>query len=470
MTPTGRIVAGLGALLFIAVLAHALAAADVGDRRLYLVLLAAASMAWFTRPRALDALAWLIPCGPVIDYAFLTPGRGIYATEVILLAALASWLVGKVFGRDRDPWPTPNLPTVLFCNFGAVALLALIAGHAERFAVFSAYRMARVLVLAAVAGVLFSTLGSNKPRRDRAIRAWTASTLATLGLLGLFGLGQFLFGGHAGQYEPGSFYDGSVSLAVHACFFGPVALCVALGASDARWRLGALVAWLAVMVCLPLTASRGALGVSLLTLAAAVLVSMRRTRGRGWRVPGIIVLVVLVGGIILAVRPELAGEAFAYKYRASMAGDFVSTRVDAWRDAAAGIRAHPLFGEGPDAWAPSIPLELMRRHGVPAALLVLVAIVAGVVSLGRRAWRWDAAGEPVLLGGLHVASVAWGLALGLAGLLLVGLAETGLGARTTPLLSMALAMGGVIHVRGRGDQGSTNSNSPIDTVTPGENA
>ncbi len=450
MTPLGRVAAALGALLFITVLAHALATGDVDERRLYLVLLAAAAAAWFTRPGALDTLAWVVPFGPVIDFAFLTPGRGIYATEVILLAALASWLTGRLFGRERGRWPMPNLPTLLFCNFGAIALVALIAGHAERFLLFTAYRMGRVLLLAATTGFLFSALALDETRRDRAIRAWTASTLGALGLLGLFGLAQFLFGRHSGHFEPGSFYASSVGLAVHVAFFGPVALCVALGASDRRWRLGALVAWLAAVICLPLTASRGALGATLITLALAVLAALRRTRGRGWRLAAIAVLVAGIGAVVLMSNPELAGEAFAYKYRASIAGDFFSTRVDEWREAAASIRAQPFFGEGPDAWAPSIPLELMRRHGVPAALLGLAAIVAGIVSLGRRAWRWDAAAAPTRIGGLHVASTAWGLTLGLLGLLLVGLAETGLGARTTPLLSMALAMTGVVHVRSQG--------------------
>lgn len=447
MSRSGRVMAGLGALLFIAVLAHALTSADVEERRLYLVLLAAAAAAWFTRPGQLDALAWLVPCGPIVDFVFLTPGRGLYATEVILLAALASWMTGKVFGRDRDPWPTPNLPTVLFCNFGAVGLVALIAAHADRFAAFGAYRMARVLVLAAAAGFLFAILASDERRRDRTLRAWTGATIGALAALGLFGLGQFLFGGHEGQYEPGSFYRSSVGLAVHIAFFGPVALCVALGPSAARWRLGAAAAWLAAMVCLPLTASRGALGATLITLVLAGLIALRRNRGRSWRPLAAAGAVVLIGAVVLAVRPELAGEAFAYKYRASVAGDFFSTRVDQWRESVAEIRAHPLFGEGPAAWAPSIPLELMRRHGVPAALLGLVAIIGGVVSLGRRAWRWDLAPAPARIGGLHTVSAAWGLCLGLVGLLLVGLAETGLGARTTPLLSLALAMTGVFHVR-----------------------
>ncbi|MCB1150149.1 hypothetical protein KDK88_01280, partial [bacterium] len=44
-------------------------------------------------------------------------------------------------------------------------------------------------------------------------------------------------------------------------------------------------------------------------------------------------------------------------------------------------------------------------------------------------------------------TVAVGLAVGLGGLLLVGMAETGLGARFTPLLAAALATAGGLGVR-----------------------
>jgi len=449
MTRGGRIVAAFGALLFIAVLAHALASGGIAGRRLYLVMLAAASVAWFTRRNAMQSLALLVPLGPIVDFFFLTPDRGIYATEVILLSALASWLTGKAYGRDREPWPKPNLPVLLFSNFGAIALLALVAGHADRFVIFDAYRMARVLLLATAVGFMFTALAGDDKRRAQTMRWWTGATLAALALLGLLGILEYLLTGRGGgHFEPGSFYRSSVGLAVHAAFFGPVALCVALGASSSRWRLGGIVSWLLMLLCLPLTASRGALGSVLITLAMAILVTIRRTRGQGWRGIAVVMLVILAGAILLMVNPELAGESFAYKYRASIEGDFFSTRVDEWRETWTAIGRNPLFGEGPEAWAPSVPLELMRRHGIPAALLALAAIFAAVFSMGRRAWRWDRDETPAMIGGLHVASLAWGVTLGLVGLFLVGLAETGLGARTTPLLAVMIAMTMVIHTGG----------------------
>jgi len=443
----GRAAAALAALLFIVVLAHALAAPEVAERRLFLALLAAAALAWFTRPGSLVSLALLVPLGPVIDFAFLTPGRGIYATEVVLLAALAGWLSSKTFGRDVSPWPRPNLPVLLFCNFGTIGLLALVAGHADRFVFFSAYRMARVLLLATVVGFMFCALAREPELRRRTVRLWTGATLAALGLLGLFGIGEYLLTGRGGgHFEPGSFYRSSVGLAVHVAFFAPLALSVWLGASTRPWRLAGAATWLAAMVCLPLTASRGALCSVFVTSVLVVLATARRTRGRGWRGIAVVLLLLTVGLSLLAVRPELAGEAFAYKYRASVAGDFFSTRVDEWGEAWSAIRQNPFFGEGPDAWAPSVPLELARRHGLPAALLALAAIVAAVWGSARRAWRRDGEQSPGLDGGLHTASVVWGVALGLVGLFLVGLAETGLGARTTPLLAVTISMAGMVGV------------------------
>ncbi|MBU1677187.1 hypothetical protein KKA85_15580, partial [bacterium] len=258
MTRGGRVAAALAALLFIVVLAHALAAPEVDERRLYLALLAAAALAWFTRAGSLVSLALLVPLGPVVDFFFLTPGRGIYATEVVLLAALAGWLASRASGRDRSPWPRPNLPVLLFCNFGAISLLALVAGHADRFVFFSAYRMARVLLLAASVGFMFHALATEPATRRRAVRYWTGATLAALGLLGLFGIVEYLLAGRGGAYfEPGSFYRSSVGLAVHVAFFAPLSLSVWLGASSREWRLLGAASWLVALVCLPLTASRG---------------------------------------------------------------------------------------------------------------------------------------------------------------------------------------------------------------------
>ncbi len=464
MTRGARIGAALAALFFIVVLAHALAAPEVAERRLYLALLAASALAWFTRPGSLLSLAVLVPVGPVVDWFFLTPGRGIYATEVVLLSALAGWLSTKASGRDMTPWPRPNLPVLLFCNFGAIGLLALVAGHADRFVFFSAYRMARVLLLAACVGYIFHALAADAETRKRTIRLWTGATLGALALLALFGIVQTLLAGRGGgHFEPGSFYDSSVGLAVHTAFFAPLALSVWLGASSRQWRLAGAAAWLMALLCLPLTASRGALGSVFVTSVLVVLVTARRTRGRAWRGMAVVLLLLTVGLALLAARPDLAGEAFAYKYRASIEGDFFSTRVDEWSEAWRAIRRYPIFGEGPDAWAPSVPLELMRRHGVPAALLALAAVVLAVWGSARNAWRRDLSPTPHINQGLHGPSVGWGLVLGLVGLFLVGLAETGLGARTTPLLAVTISVAGIFNVGcgARGDQGSTNTNSPI---------
>jgi len=458
-----RVAAGLGALLFIAVMAHALAAPEVAERRFYLALLAASSLVWFTRAGSLASLAALVPLGPVVDFFFLTPGRGVYATEVVLMSALGGWLTSRAFGRDTTPWPRPSLPVLLFCNFGAVGLLALVAGHADRFVFFTAYRMARVLLLSAAVGYMFHTLARDPRARARAVRVWTKASLAALGLLGLFGIVEYLVSGRGGgHFEPGSFYRSSVGLAVHVAFFAPLALSIWLGASARIWRLAGAASWLLAVACLPLTASRGALGSLFATSVLVVLVTARRTRGRGWRGIAVVLLLLAAGLSLLAARPELAGEAFAYKYRASIEGDFFSTRVEEWGEAWRAIGADPLFGEGPEAWAPSVPLELARRHGVPAALLALAAIVVAAWITARRAWRRDREPSPVLDRGLHDASVAWGVALGLVGLFLVGLAETGLGARSTPLLAVTLSVAGMVCVGRPGadpTQGSTNTNS-----------
>jgi O-antigen ligase len=305
--------------------------------------------------------------------------------------------------------------------------------------------MARVLLLAASVGYVFHALAPDVDMRRRTVWLWTGGTLAALGQIGLFGIMEYLLA-ETGvlHFEPGSFYRSSVGLAVHIAFFSPLALGVALGASRREWRLAAAVSWVVAMMCLPLTASRGAIGSVFVTSVLVVLATARRTRGRAWRGIAAALVLLAAGLALLAARPEIAGEAFAYKYRASVQGDFFSTRVDEWREAWAAIKAFPIFGEGPEAWAPSVFLELARRHGLPAALLAVAAIVAAMAGVIRRVWHRDRDPEPTLYRGLHLSSAGWGVALGLIGLLLVGLAETGVGARTTPLLAVMISVAGMI--------------------------
>jgi len=405
--------------------------------RLARTAVAAAALAAFLTRVPLRTLVWLVPTGPVLDAALLWSGREIYLTEILVLAAAGVW--GLRAARGRAPAPPPALPVLLLAAFGAVGALALALGHPGLLATGEGLRGLRVLWLGAVLGVMWPALDDDAERR--AVH-WARATLLGLFFLTVGALAQFVAGDRSG--EPGSFYGGSVGLAVHLAAFLPVALAVILGDGVRQARIVAAVVWLAGLAALPLTASRGALGATALTTLAVLAVSARKLDG-GRRVLALgLIVLVLAGGAALTLRPELAGESFAYKFRKSVHGDFLSTRTDAWAETWQAVKAAPLTGEGPDAWSPSIPLELARRHGLPAMALGLGAILAGLLAAARAVGRGPR-GEQCLGTG----TVALGLAAGLGGLLLVGLAETGLGARFTPLLAAALATAGSLGASAR---------------------
>lgn len=441
MKLANRLLMGLVAMGLLMLLAHAINAPESAARRLPMLALAGLALVASSRPPARWTLAVLVPAGPILDLAFLTPDRGIYATEVVLLAAVATWLASGALARRQTSWVLPALPALLLAGFGLVGSTALLLGHRDAFATFEAWRALRVLLLASGAVFLLRAVAERTPRPVATL--WTGATLGALLLLAAGGVLEFVIKA-SGQFEAGSFYASSIGLAVHLAFMAPLALCIWLGPSSRRWRVLAAAAWLGSLACLPLTASRGALGSLAVTSVLAVLVTARRTGGRGWRGMAAVLLALGVATAVLMARPELAGEAFAYKYRASVQGDFFSTRTTEWAEAWQAIIAHPLVGDGPAEWAPSVPLELARRHGVPAALLALAAMVTGAWVAGRRGWRRDD-GEAAMQDGLHLASLDWGLCLALCGLFLVGLAETGLGARSTPLLAWAVVMAGMVH-------------------------
>lgn len=433
-----RILAAVAACGLLALLVQSLVAIEPTLRMIPLTIIAIASLAVFLRPGNHWLLFVLVPAGPILDFFFLTSGREIYATEVVLLSALSIWLATLALGRERPQTMKPSMAAMLLAAFGLVGAMALIAGHGDNFGSFEAWRTLRVLLLALGAVLLLEKVVRNSNRDISAV--WTVATLGALLAISVGGLVEFLVWS-AGAGEVGSFYGSSIGLAVHLAFFAPLALSVWLGPSTSRWRWLGAAAWITTLVCLPLTASRGAMGSVLGTSFLVVIVTALRTKGRAWRGMAAVLLVFAAGLALLAAKPELAGEAFAYKYRASISGDFFSTRVDAWAEALQGIKHRPMTGQGPLTWSPSIPLELARRHGIPAALLALSSLIVGIWIAGRRAWRLDKTGE-VGSSGLHSACLFWGLALGLVGLFLVGLAETGLGARLTPLLAVALVLTG----------------------------
>lgn len=437
--------AALGALLGLALLAAALLQAP----RLPLLLLGVVALAWFAQSRPRWPVAAIVPLGPVLDFFFLTPGREIYATEVVLLAAAAWWLARRALAPR--PWPRPAPAVLLWLAFAAVGLIALAAGPGGGPADPTWLRGIRLLLLAAAVPLLLTDEGA--ARGPATLAWWTAATLGATFLLAAGGAAEFVLtiAGKSDE-EPGSFYRGSVGLAVHLAFFAPLGLALWLGDSGRSWRLAGAVVWLAAAACLPLTASRGAMGS--LAVTAALLVAATTLAGGGRRLRAPLIALGALGAVavVLLLKPELAGESFAYKLRASLAGDYFSTRLPSWREAAAAVAAHPLTGEGPEAYAPSIPLELARRLGLPAALLAIAALL-GALATAARATRRLAAGAPRHASGLSLPSVSLGVAAGLAGLLLVGLAETGLGNRTTPLIAAALAVAAGLHTATR-DQGS----------------
>lgn len=416
-----------------AILAYTLVQRELGMARIPLIAVAVASIAVFWKPRLrLIALA-LVPVGPILDAAAIDATRMVYLTEVVMLAVIASWLHAAAHGKAGAARP-PARSGLLLTVFGVAGLLALAFGPATGTA--DDVRGLRVLLLAiGLAWAVPAAAGTPDDRRAL-LTWWTGAAIGGLALIAVGGIGEFLLVlADRFHSEPGSFYRSSIGLAVHLAFFAPMALAVALGGSSRRWRSAGFAAWVLAIMCLPATASRAAIGSVAITTVALAIVALRQGRlGRPVALGGALLALVAV---VLLVRPELAGESFAYKVRASLEGDFLSTRTEAWAEARAAIAARPLTGEGPAAWAPSMPLEMARRHGVPAALALFAAVIVGAVAAIRGRGRTDAGR------GLEASSAMLGVGLGLAGLFLVGLAETGLGARATPLLAVGLGVAGL---------------------------
>ena len=407
-------------------------------------LLAAAGLALlalFAWPGARPCLAWLLPLGPILDFPLLTPGRGIYTVELLGGAAACWWLARLAAGRRRAV-PRPDTPVVLWSAFAVTALLALVVGHPDLLGTFAGWRAVRSLLLAGLLGWVLRDLLADPDRdRSRLLARWLGAWCAGVLLLAAGGVAEAVATGFAA--EPGSFYRGSVGLAVHLAWSLPLVFLLALEDPDRRRRRLAVAAAAAGLLCLPLTASRGAIGSVLVTGGALLARAWWRSDRRRRVAIAAAVAVVAALGAVVATHPDLAGESFAYKWRATLSGDLFSTRREAWQAARAAIRARPFTGEEPGAWAPAIPLELARRHGLPAMLLALAALLTAAGAALQRTWsgRRKNADTSVPTGDL-ARLAALGAGMGLLGLLLAGLAETGLGARSLPLVTMLLVLAG----------------------------
>ena len=408
------------AMVSFAMLVYFMMGDQVAERRVPLIILSAIGLIWFSRQKTVAIIVFLIPLGPILDAAFLTPGRGIYATEALLLVGSFIWLAEQF--RHPHPWPRPTTPVLFLALYAMVALLALLAGDYSQFSVL---RMMRQLFLVVMTAIMVQDLFSRSGAFESLLKKWTFATLLSLSLLALGGIVEFLMT----HSEPGSFYRGSVSLAVHIAFFSPIALSICLSTWSPNWRIAGATAWTLSIICLPLTASRGAMGSVFVSSLALLLVATIRGRQLGWR-PLLLVFVIALAGIALLANPEIAGENFAYKVQASLKGDFFSTRTSQWKNGIDALKISPLVGQGPQASSNSIPLEMAQRHGIPAALLLLISIFIAMISPIRHAWSLDFSSNPII----------WGVTFGILGFLLVGLAETGLGARTTPFLVMVVVI------------------------------
>ena len=422
-----RLIGVVIALVCLMFLAWFSADATGSTARIVRSMVAVAALALFATVVPLRLLIWIIPLGPVLDASLLWTGSEIYLTEMIVLSVATVWAMGII--RGKVALPGLSLPAMLMILFGALGVLATIIGHPEQMTTTAGLRSTRVLWIGGLVVWIWNSLDGNHHRR---LVSWTRASLLALALLALGGIVEFLTGDRTG--EPGSFYNSSIGLSVHMAFMMPLALAVVLGSGLRKARILGGVGYLAGLAVLVLTASRGALGSVALTTMALLAFSARRLEGPRRTIVLAAVALVVIGGITLGLKPELAGEAFAYKFERSLAGDFFSTRTAEWQEAMSAIKASPFFGEGAEAWSPSMPLELARQHGIPAALAAFGAIFAAIWFAARSRSGSDNPNACVT-----PATTTLGLAFGLTGLVLVGLAETGLGARLTPLLAACIA-------------------------------
>jgi len=204
----------------------------------------------------------------------------------------------------------------------------------------------------------------------------------------------------------------------------PLALVLALRASDSRAKLGWWAASAVFGAALIATGTRGAwLGAAVQVVALAI--ATRRKAVKPARIDRIAVLV-LVALAMAFVGASLgrSGETnFLERLRGASAHASADQRVQIWAAAGSAVAERPAFGYGPDAFlaafrmhrpesyatqfgdtsttnnAHSWPLQVAATVGIPAALLFVAAVALALIRSARSAFRpVPRAEDPLVLG------------------------------------------------------------------------
>ncbi|MCC6730888.1 MAG: O-antigen ligase family protein [Chthonomonadales bacterium] len=322
----------------------------------------------------------------------------------------------------------PNLPILLFLG---VALVSCALSSNKAFSIQETTRIA--------AGVLLYFVVAYQFRRSEHLSKLFDTLLFVGVAASLYGFVQYSTGETLRAAGP---FGNPQLLASFLMILLPIVAVVAITERKAGRQLAAQVATVLMAACLLLTQTRSAwlgsaVGLGVLAILAIAVAARNRPSSLASRKHELVLPAVMLVGVIvfLALWPQtntLLQRATTFSNVSAQAT--FQSRQAMWRDAASTIASRPLTGIGvglyPVRYSAAHPslsndphnfwLKTAAEMGIPAAMLVALALAAFLFVGLRRAYTMDAGIRRSLLMGAIAATVAfavdavsnpsWGLA------------------------------------------------------------
>ena len=320
-------------------------------------------------------------------------GANIAAVDILLLLALASWLINNAVGNAPNLMVRGSkiiLAGTVFATIQAVSLIWTTDPH----------RTIQFSIQAFELFVIFPVVFASLPGSVRIVEKgliWFLAATAVLGVALLFVFATNPAARQAGTYLPGL---GKNPAGSYEAFGLVIAYALFLLRRRLRWLLVLVV--LLDGAALVASASRGAM----LGAAAGILVvSLIMRRGA---TAAVMVVLILTAGYFVVIAPgEAAKTAHAGAYSSS------TLRLQLWRAALHIIRQHPFLGVGGGSYydirdGQPDPNNMLLRAWAETGIIGLLALMYLLVAYSQMVARWrrhpnrDAAGLAAACAGVFM--------------------------------------------------------------------
>jgi len=294
----------------------------------------------------LFCLLLIFPFGQLTKLSLNIPQINLYIHDIIVIFFLLSWLLNKIFKKEKIVWPFLTRPIIGFVICSFFSLLLALPYYQSREVVVALLYLLRWLAYAVIYLIIVNLSLKNKQLKDK-INSFLIISIFTTAVLGFY---QYFFipditpltafGWDPHYYRlVGTFLDPGYTGMIFV--LGLILIAFKLWQTKTNQqttlnRLGRSLAFLVIYLALALTYSRSAY---LAYLGGMAVLAVRK------RSVKFFITIVLVGALTVYLLPRPGGEGVKLERKSTAVA-----RIGNWRQAVQIIKDKPLFGVGFNAY------------------------------------------------------------------------------------------------------------------------